>query len=901
MKTLEHASGLPAQPLPLIGRGRDVVALRELLLRDEVRLVTITGAAGIGKTRLAVAVAADVEACFPAGSWFIDLSSLTDPARVMVRIGKTLGLLDLRPQTALERMQHALRDQVMLLILDTFEPVLAAGPGLTPLLGACHGLKLLVTSRAPLLVRWEHVFPTPPLDLPDLDDLPAPDQLCHVPAVALFLDRAEAAGAALRLAPENARAVAELCVRLDGLPLALELAATQSRLVAPEALLARLAHPLDLLTNGPRDQPARHRTLRAAIGWSYRLLSSAERALFRRLSVFVGGLSLDAAVAVAPLDHDRGAPSPLDQLGALVDQNLLRRELLPNGEVRFRMLDTIREYACERLTEAGELDLAERQHATYYCTLAEAAEAELHGPAQVAQLDLLERERPNLLAALTWCARTGEAALGVRLAAALGWFFYLRGGDRLDGQAWLEHFASKAAALPSAAAARARALSAAGVLAQYQRELPAALALQEAALALGQELARPEIVALALGRLAHLSLFRTDLEQGEAQAAASYEQCHQLGDRWGMAFALGTRGLIARSGGRLDAAARALQESLRLFREQGDRWGSAHALLGLGQVALMEGDDRRAQACWMERLRLSRELGNQTGVAHTLDLLATVARQRGEYADAAIWFEEALAIKRTIGDRQSIAWVLQGMGELALLRGDPHSAYGRLRESLLLRREIGEQAGIVASLAAFAHLAAVLRRPRRALRLAGAAEALYKAVGPAIAVKHYSQPVLATVLAPDADIERSQRLLGRLQRTAAWEEGAALSPEQAIAEALGLETELAAPPETGSPLPALPRGAPPLANPSTKPGSELSPADLTRREREVAALLARGYTNRQISDALVITEGSAHLHVVRLLHKLGFHTRAQAAVWAAAYQLASSSVHVAMGPEHRAN
>jgi DNA-binding CsgD family transcriptional regulator len=423
--------------------------------------------------------------------------------------------------------------------------------------------------------------------------------------------------------------------------------------------------------------------------------------------------------------------------------------------------------------------------------------------------------------------------------------------------------------VPGAAAARARALSAAAYFAQYQLDLPAALSLQEAALALAEEVGDQAVAATALGRLAHLCLFRAELARGDALAAASHEACRRLGDRWGAAFALATRGLIARSEDRVDDAVRLLLDALSLFRQHGDRWGTAHVLLGLGQMALRRGDAGMAGECWRERLRLSRELGNQTAVGHTLDLLATLARQRGDHAEAAACLAEALTIRRKVGDRQAIAWIFHGMGELAMEQGDRAGAYAHLRESLLLRREVGDRAGVVASLVAFARLAAVVRRPRRALRLAGAAEALYRAMGPALAVQHYSQGVVPTALPADPDVDRARRLLGGAQRTAAWEEGEALALDRVIDEALELGAELGAPTAPTARDVAVP-----------PPGRGPAWSDLTRREREVAALLARGYTNRQIAEALIITEGSAHLHVVRLLAKLSFHTRAQVAAWA---------------------
>jgi predicted ATPase len=299
MQPAEPASSLPAQPTQLIGRTREVFALRELVLRDDVRLVTITGSAGIGKTRLAIATAVTLQSSFADGATFVDLSTISDSARVLATIGKSLGLPEVSPEASFERVRQIVRDRALLLVLDNFEQVLSAATNVASLLAETDRLKILVTSRAPLRIRWEHVFETPPLDVPDLLDLPSPQQLGHIGAVALFVDRAQAAGSDLRLTADNARAVAELCVRLDGLPLALELAATQMRLMSPEALLARIEQEqhLDLLTGGARDQPRRQQTLREAIDWSYRLLPEAEQAVFRRLGVFAGRISVHAAQA----------------------------------------------------------------------------------------------------------------------------------------------------------------------------------------------------------------------------------------------------------------------------------------------------------------------------------------------------------------------------------------------------------------------------------------------------------------------------------------------------------------------------------------------------------------------------------------------------------------------------
>ena len=838
-------SSLPAQPTPLIGRSHAIMALCELVLADAVRLVTITGAAGIGKTRLALAAANDVEPSFTEGATFVDLSTVTEPGQVLVAIGRGLGLLDLTQATAFERVRRVVRTGSHLLVLDNFEQVLPAATEVARLLAETDQLKVLVTSRTTLRIRWEHVFEVSPLELPD--------------AVTLFLERAIAAGADPAEYKDDP-AVADLCLRLDGLPLAVELAATQARSMSPRAQLTRLDRRLDLLASGARDQPARQRTLREAIGWSYRLLSEDLRRLFRRLSVFVGSISLDAARGIAEPGADESRV--LANLMELADFNLLRHERADGGEISFGMLETIRDYAREQLADSGEMHEVQLAYAMYWRDLAERAAGELHGSRQIEWLDCLERERSNINAVLTWCYQTDQLELGLRLAAAMSWFWYLRGGDRSEGRAWLERFAHRAAGLSSVSAreARARALIGAGVIAQYQLGRPAALSLLESALELGREMDHPGLVAEALGRLAHLNLFRAELEHADELATASYDGCRALSDTWGMAFALSMRGFIARSRDHSEDAEQFLRESLALFNECGDRWGVAHVMLGLGQLAHAHGNDVAAADCWQERLRLSREIDNQTAVAHTLDLLATLARDNNDYARSAELFREALSIKRRIGDRQALAWALQGVGELALVRNELREAATSFEEALRLRRETDDRAGLVVSLLAFARLSARLGRARRAIRLAGVAIALHHDIGPSLAVQHYSQQMLpATVPALSEEIQRAERRLGPKQRDAAWKEGAALPLEQAIQEALDLAAELARAGTTAT----------------------RSSTTLTPREKEIAGLLARGCSNREIAAALVITEGSAHVQVVRLLSKLGVHSRAQAAVWAA--------------------
>lgn len=378
---VERVHKLPAQPTPLIGRQQETAAARQQLLTADVRLLTLTGPPGVGKTRLGLEVGTELLDDFEHGVFFVDLAPIKDPALVGYTIAQTLGVREARHQSLFEHLKHFLRDKQVLLLLDNFEQVAAAAPLVAELLGASLALKILVTSRAALHLRWDHEFPVPPLGLPDLQRLPAVKELSGYPAVALFVDRARAVKPDFVLTNHNAPAVAEICTRLDGLPLAIELAAARIKLLPPQAMLRRLQRGLDLLTAGARDLPARQQTLGGAIAWSYDLLEAREQKLFRRLSVFVGGCTLEAAEAVCKPEGDLQT-NVLEGLASLVNESLLRQEEQADGEPRFRMLETTREYALEQLAKTGEMEEIQRRHAAVYLSFAEAAAPELHGTKQ---------------------------------------------------------------------------------------------------------------------------------------------------------------------------------------------------------------------------------------------------------------------------------------------------------------------------------------------------------------------------------------------------------------------------------------------------------------------------------------------------------------------------------------
>jgi predicted ATPase len=467
------ASNLPVPLTSLIGREQERAAACTLLRRPEVRLLTITGTGGIGKTRLALQVATDLLADFADDVCFVSLAPVSDPDLVVATITQTLGLKDTGGQPLLGLLKASLSDNHLLLLLDNFEQVVVAAPQLSELLIACPHLKILVTSRAVLHLRGEHEFPVPPLALPDLTQLPESETLAQVAAVALFLQRAWATNSDLPFTAHNARAIAEICVQLDGLPLAIELAAARSKLLPPQALLARLGQRLAVLTSGAQDAPARQQTLRHTLAWSYNLLNAQEQQLFRRLSVFVDGCTLQAVEAICETLGD-GAGQVVEAVASLIDKSLLHQTEQEGDEPRLRMLETIREYALEVLSASGELETTQQAHAAYYLALAEQAEAELEGPQQLRWLERLEREYDNLRTALRWGLSEGAGEegghrreLALRLGGAL-WQFWNWRWHLSEGRTFLEQ--AVAASPRAASVLRTKALSVAADLAIVQSD-----------------------------------------------------------------------------------------------------------------------------------------------------------------------------------------------------------------------------------------------------------------------------------------------------------------------------------------------------------------------------------------------------------------------------------------------
>jgi len=646
-----------------------VEAVRERLLAKDARLLTLTGTGGIGKTRLALAAAAGLLEGLADEVRFVDLAPIADASLVEVAIAQALGVVESHGEPLECAMEEHLRDRRLLLVLDNFEQVLAAAPLVDRLLGACPALRVLVTSRAPLGLRRERTFRVPPLALPD--SVQAADVLSvqASEAVALFTQRARAAKHDFRLTEANASVVAEICARLDGLPLAIELAAARVTLLPPAVLLRRLGSRLGVLTRGARDAPARHQTLRATIDWSHELLKKDEQALFRRLATFVGGCSVEAAEEVCRLEDDP-VVDPLGALESLVNWNLLRQSEGAGGvESRVSMLETLHEYARERLAESGEGTVLRRRHAQFFVRLAEEAGRNLRGPTTGAWLDRLEHEHDNLRAALEWARHVGDdadAEVGLRLGASLTPFWLTRGylsegRRRLDG--------ALDASRATGGAERAAALRAAGSIAVHQGEYERAQAHQEEGFALSE----------------------------------------RLGDRRGVAQALNNLGHIEWLRGRPEQAVALLGKSEALHREMGHPYTEA-VLHNLGMVAHERGDHVRAWELLEESLALNRALGNGRGIARALHSLMLVALVRGEPERAASLSAESLTLKRDLGDKQGIAQSLEALAGVVAVQERPTRAAQMLGAAEALREEIGTPLALVERPAIDRHVAEVRRR-----------------------------------------------------------------------------------------------------------------------------------------------------------------------------------------------
>jgi non-specific serine/threonine protein kinase len=739
---------LPIPPTSFIGRAALLGQASALLHDPAVRLLTLTGPPGVGKTRTALRLAEDGLADFADGVCFVPLAAIRDPALVLPAIAQAFELREGSDRPLRRRVQDHLRDRQLLLVLDNFEQVLPAAPLVAALLEAGAGVKILATSRAALHLYGEYELPVPPLPLPAP---PLGEALAYVgryDAVRLFVERAGAAVPGFRLGPGNAQAVAEICVQLDGLPLALELAAARVKTLSVEAIRAQMEQRLLLLTNGPVDHTPRQQTLRGAIEWSYDLLAPAERALFCGLAVFAGGCTLEAVERVCgpggagPSPRPRRAPSPIPALlASLVAKSLLREE--SSGPTRrFEMLETLREYAGERLAASGEAPERQRQHLHYYLELAEQAEYALQGPQQVAWLDRLEVEHDNVRAALDWALAQGATTAALRIGGAI-WRFWVNHGHLEEGRRWMDRALAQAADpatqagpasadLPDAGPVRAwqaKALKAAGNLAQTCGDHPAARRLLEESLAHSRQLGDARGIAAALNNLGNVARAQGDYTYAVALLEESLAWKRRLGDRAALASSLSNLGIVVKDQGDHARAGQLYAESLAIWRELGDEAGIAGMLNNLGIAAFTRGSDNEARAFYAEGLALRRHLGDKHGMAAILLNLGSVEWVSGHYPAARSLFAESLKLRTELGDLEGVANSLHHLGYTALREGDAGQAATLFRESLRLHRDGGRKRGIAECLGGLAAVALAEGHPAQAAQLLGALEALREAIG----------------------------------------------------------------------------------------------------------------------------------------------------------------------------
>ena len=726
-------SNIPVQRTVFIGREREAAALRQLLNREDVRLVTLTGPGGIGKTRLALQVVGEMSENFAGGLCFVSLSAVRGNEAMITAVAQTIGLREVPGRSSRETLREHVRGLAhpMLLLLDNFEHLISAGTDIAELLTLNPNLKMVVTSQALLHVYGEHEFPVPPLATPELTSVSTPEFLSRFPAVALFLERAKAVKRDFAVTKENGPTIARICARLDGLPLAIELAASRIKLLSPTAMLTRLESSLILLTGGARDLPVRQQTLRGAMDWSYSLLNAAERSLFRRLSVFIGGCTLEAVEAVCDTKADLGL-DVFDGMASMVDKSLAQQLEQSATETRFLILSTIREYALERLAESGEEFATRRAHAAYYVVLAEECGGELSThPEWLERFDL---EQHNFREALGFLIRTGDAEWGMRLGSALFHFWETR-EHFAEGRAFLERLLKLSGSAQPAL--RARLLFYAAIFAIAQGDFASAQKLQE----------------------------------------ESLESCRDLHDCRGVAVALNALGVTARDRGDLATACSLFEQCVATWRDLGSSVDTARALSNLANVVRLQGDCARASALYDECQAIFRDAGDNTGVAWTLNYQGDLVRETADFASARSYYEQSLASFRQLGDGWGIASAIGDLARLSAAQGNYLDAERLYGESLRMFQDLGHKRGIARVLECLAVSAAAQSRPEQALRLAGAAAALRQRISaPLIPAEHARL---------ESKLEPARNMLTNTGSLQMWSEGWEMSIEDAVQDALG--------------------------------------------------------------------------------------------------------------------
>jgi predicted ATPase/DNA-binding SARP family transcriptional activator len=734
-------TNLPVPLTSFVGREAELAEITQLL--QTTRLLTLTGPGGCGKTRLALEAGTNQLDDYPDGVWWVELAALSDAALVPQAVATGLGVREPSGRPALDTLIDYLRAKQLLLLLDNCEHLVEASAQLAEqCLTACAHLHILATSREALSIGGETTWLVPSLSLPESPQTSTVEELSRYEAIRLFVERAAAVLPTFRLTAANGSHVAQICRRLDGIPLAIELAAARVKVLPVEQIAARLDDVFHLLTAGRRTALPRHQTLQAAMDWSYELLSDTERVLFRRLAVFAGGFTLEAAEAVCA-GEGLEASAVLALLSHLVDKSLIA--VTQDGATRYRLLDTIRQYAHHKLREAGEADVFQRQHAAFFLSLAKTAEPKMKSAERGVWMDRLDVEHDNLRAALGWSRESEAAEMVLELAGALYWFWYFR-GYLAEARGWLEAALAlgEAPTTERGTPARANALFAAGSIAWAQSDYRAS---------------------------------RTWLEK----SAALWRRLGAEG-RSGLAYALPLLGQAAAALGDIDAGRALQEESLAIFREVGDRWGLAVAFCAVaGAATIFQGNDALGGPLYEASLAIFREFGDNWGISLALRGLARLAFRHGEYAAARSRIEEALRIQREAGAKWEIAQSLVGLGGVLQSQGDDERAAAVFQEGLALNRELGSRYGVAMSLGGLGWVAVAQGQPERAARLFGQVEVLREASG---------VPIFELVRSLwESMVDTARGALSEEAFARAWAEGRAMTLEEAIADALSLTAE----------------------------------------------------------------------------------------------------------------
>lgn len=728
-------NNLPQRQLRLIGREKELEALHHILRQENVGLLTITGPGGIGKTRLALQIATDLLTGFEDGVFFVSLSAFTNPDLVAPAILKTLGLSGAEGIPVPELLKSDLQDKHLLLVLDNFEQIVSAAPLLSQLLESAPGLKILVTSRAVLHVYGEHEFNVQPLMIPDLNQLPPLPELARLPAVALFLDRARAVKPDLDLTPENALSLAEICVRLDGIPLALELAAARTKLFSPQALLRELNQKFAMLVYKSVDHEPRHQTLRNAIAWSYQLLNAEEQVLFAQLGCFMGGCAVEAVEAVCLFEKGSGE-SALEDLSSLVDKSMLWHETRPSGEPRFTLLETLREYALEQLSLSGQIEAVYRRHLAYFLQLVETIEPGAREPNLPAWMNRLEEEHDNLRAALQRALEFGEDDIALRIAGAV-WRFWQIHGHVEEGAKWMQAILERTTAQESVA--RAKSLWGAGWL------------------------------GMVMGTLGQARVY---FEEGANLS-------RRLGNQRYLGLSLHGLGAVARAQGDFTHSRTAFEESLPLFQALKNTEDVAWTFEHLGATALDQGEFEQAAAYIQQGLTLFRELGQRWPCAEALTFLGHAALQQARYNQAKQHYEAARAIYEELDDHPNIATLNSYIGAALFGLENYEQAVGLYKENLIISHSLNNYWGVVWGVERLAEAAEHSGQRMDAARLRGAADALRRLTGvlwhPGFH-SQYNEPLFAALKAA----------LGATEWERLWAEGQAMDIDGAVSYALGI-------------------------------------------------------------------------------------------------------------------